>query len=108
MTTSDPPNRSRTVTLSLSREARWRLHHVLLDRLDREGTEGPPTGTGRPPPEVFRAFETLEDGGTRFTVAQLEAIRTVLVEYHHATTWWELERAGIERLLHRVTTCLDR
>jgi hypothetical protein len=30
------------------------------------------------------------------------------MEYHHATTWWELERAQIEQLLHRVTSCLDQ
>ena len=57
---------------------------------------------------MFRAFERLDAGKTSFTVAQLEAIQTVLMEYHHATTWWELERAQIEQLLHRVTSCLDQ
>jgi hypothetical protein len=57
---------------------------------------------------VFQAFERLDAGNTSFTIAQLEAIQTVLMEYHHASTWWELERAQIERLLHQVTRCLDQ
>jgi hypothetical protein len=108
MTTSDLPDRTRSVTLSLSLEAQWTLHHVLLDRIDRERTAAGPTIDEPPPLEVFQAFETVDAGETRFTLAQLEAIQTVLVDYHHATTGWELERAQIEQLLHRVTTRLDQ
>jgi hypothetical protein len=92
----------------LSQEAQWTLHHVLLHRLDWETTETAPLFDEPPSVEVFRAFETLDAGRTSFTLAQLTAIQTVLVEYHHATTWWELERAQIEQLLHRVTTRLDQ
>lgn len=108
MATSDPSDRSRSVTLSLSLEEQWTLHHVLLDRIEQRTTEESPTSSEPPPVEVFRAFETLDAGGTSFTLAQLEAIQAVLAEYHHSTTRWELERARIEQLLHRVATRLDR
>jgi hypothetical protein len=108
MATSDTPDRPRSVTLSLSSEATWTLHHVLLDRIEQEAAEATPVSVEPPPIEVFQAFERLDAGNTSFTIAQLEAIQTVLVEYHHASTWWELERAGIERLLHRVTRCLNQ
>jgi len=108
MATSDPPDRPRTVTLSLPPEAAWTLHHVLLDRIEQEATEATPASVEAPPIEVFQAFERLDAGEPSFTIAQLEAIQTVLMEYHHASTWWELERAGIERLLHQVTRCLNQ
>jgi len=107
MTTPDLPDRSRSVTLSLSREAQWTLHHVLLHRIEWETTETAPMFDEPPPAEVFQAFETLDAGMTTFTLAQLEAIQAVLEQYHHATTWWELERARIEQLLHLVTAYLD-
>ena len=108
MATPDTPDRPHTVSLSLSPEAVWTLHHVLLDRIEQGTTEASPTSVEAPPIDVFQAFERLDAGETSFTIAQLEAIQTVLMEYHHASTWWELERAGIERLLHRVTRCLNQ
>ena len=108
MATPGSPDRPRTVTLSLSPETAWTLHHVLLDRIEQEATEASPASVEAPPIEVFQAFERLDAGKTSFTIAQLEAIQTVLMEYHHATTWWELERAQIEQLLQRVTNCLDQ
>jgi hypothetical protein len=96
------------VTLSLSAKAAWTLHHVLLDRIEQEATEAESASVEAPPIEVFQAFERLDAGEPSFTIAQLQAIQTVLMEYHHASTWWELERAQIERLLHRVTRCLNQ
>ena len=95
---SNPPS----ATLSLTPEQHWTLHHVLLDRIDEKSTTV--TTTADPPAvEVFHAFETLESGNIRFTLAQLKAIREVLSEYHHSPTWWEVERPQLEQLLHRVT-----
>jgi len=108
MATPDPPDRPCTVTLSSPPEAAWTLHHVLLDRIEQKAAERGPVNVEAPPIEVFRAFERLDAGETTFTIAQLDAIQTVLMEYHHATTWWELERAQIEQLLHRVTNCLNQ
>lgn len=99
--------RTPVVTLRLDPEEHWTLHHVLLDRIDRE-TTATVGGTDPPPLEVFQAFETLDSGDTRFTVAQLEAICTVLAEYHHSPSWWEIERPRIEQLLHRVTQLIDQ
>lgn len=96
------------MTLSLSPKEHWTLHHVLLDRIEQETTAAEPTGVEPPSVEVFQAFEMLDTGETNFTLSQLDAIRTVLTEYHHSTTWWELERAQIEHLLHQVTDLLDQ
>ena len=94
-------------TLPLEREEHWTLHHVLLDRIDRETTAN--TGESDPPSiEVFQAFETLDSGDTSFTIAQLKAIQNVLAEYHHSPTWWEIERPRLEQLLHRATQLIEQ
>ena len=104
----ETPHPHRTVTLSLPHEEHWTLHHVLLDRIEQESTAADPSEVDPPPVEVFQAFETLDAGETTFTIAQLTAMQTVLAEYHHAPTWWEVERAQLEQLLHRVTAPCDQ
>lgn len=89
---------SASPTLSLPREAHWTLHHALLDRLEEREES---------PPELLRAFETLDGGGVTFTTAELECIRDVLADYHHATGRWEGERSRIEDLLYRITEGLE-
>ena len=102
-----PPLPPPSVTLPLTPEQHWTLHHILLDRIDQESTDV--TADAAPPPlEVFQAFETLESGNARFTLAQLKAIRNVLAEYHHSPTWWEVERPQIEQLLHRITHHIEQ
>jgi hypothetical protein len=100
---NNPPS----ATLSLTPEQHWTLHHVLLDRIDQESTD---VTTDADPPsiEVFQAFETLESGNARFTLAQLKAIREVLAEYHHSPTWWAVERPQLEQVLHRVAHHIDQ
>lgn len=98
---------SQSVTLSLPLEEQWTLHHVLLDRIEQERTATDPTTVDPPPVEVFQAFETLDTGHARFTIAQLDAIQTILAEYHHSPTWWELERPQLEELLYRVSSAID-
>lgn len=93
----DTPTPART-PLSLSREARWTLHHALLARLE-DGED--------PSLELRRAFETVDAGEVAFTTGELESIRDALAEYHHATGWWEVERSTLEDLLHRVTEALE-
>ena len=96
-----------SAALSLTFEQHWTLHHVLLDRIDEEPTTV--TGDADPPPvEVFQAFETLESGKVRFTLAQFRAIREVLAEYHYSPTWWEVDRPQLEQLLHRVTHHIEQ
>lgn len=96
---------SRPITLSLPREGRWTLHHVLLHRIERE--EESPTTTEPPSLELFQAFETLDNGGTSFTGAQLEAIRDVLAVYRLSTDWGEAERVQLERLSNHVSAALE-
>lgn len=100
-------NSSRPVTLSLSRRDQWLLHHVLLDRIEQHPRTENPTVVDSAPIEVCEAFEILDSGESSFTVSQLEAMRSVLSEYHHSTTWWELERQRIEMLLHRITEGIE-
>lgn len=97
-----------SITLAVPLEERWTLHHVLLDRIEQEATAAEPTSVDPPPVEVFQAFETLDAGEASFTVAQLEAIQTTLAEYHHSTTWWQLERSRLEQLLHRVAELVEQ
>lgn len=86
--------------LSLSRAEHWTLHHVLLHRIEREATE---PDIEPPSVAVFRAFASLDAGETAFTEPELEAIQSVLAEYHYSTDWWEVERAQLETLLYEVT-----
>ena len=99
---------SPSVTLSLTPEQHWTLHHVLLDRIDQESTTVVMVDAAPPAVEVFHAFEVLESGNARFTLAQLKSIREVLAEYHHSPTWWEVERPQLEQLLHRVTQRIEQ
>lgn len=108
MTLTPNPTDPRSVTMSVPMEERWTLHHVLLDRIEQEATAVDPAEVHPPPVEVFQAFETLDAGETRFTIAQLEAIQETLAEYHHSTTWWEVERSRLEQLLHRVSSHIDQ
>lgn len=86
--------------LSLSRAEHWALHHVLLHRVEREAAE---LSVEPPSVAVFHAFTSLDAGDTAFTEAELEAIQSVLAEYHYSTDWWEVERAQLETLLYEVT-----
>ena len=95
---------SRTVTLSPPLEEQWTLHHVLLDRIEREAEE--PASVDSPPVEAYRAFERLDDGRRSFTVAQVEAMRTIIAEYHHSPEW-EHDRSRLERLLRRLSDRLE-
>lgn len=108
MAMSDTPLSPRSVTLSLPREEQWTLHHVLLDRIEREALAEEPGKIDPPPIEIFQAFATLEAGETSFTLEQLDAMQTVVAEYHHSPDWGDVERARIERLLHRVTEPIER
>ncbi|WP_336364946.1 DUF7853 family protein [Halalkalicoccus salilacus] len=85
---------------SLSRAEHWTLHHVLFHRIEREVAE---PDIEPPSVAVFRAFASLDVGETAFTETELEAIQSVLAEYHYSTDWWEVERAQLETLLYEVT-----
>lgn len=94
----------RTVSLSLPPDERWTLHHVLLDRIEQETARE--EDSDPPPIEVFQAFETLDRGETSLTVSQLRAIESVLADYQRTSSWWEVERQQIERLLQRVSDAI--
>jgi hypothetical protein len=54
---------------------------------------------------VFRAFERLDAGETGVTIAQLEAIQIVLLEYQQADGG-EFDSAAVERLCDQLTDTL--
>lgn len=104
------PDRSRSprsIRLPLTPKEHWTLHHVLLHRIDQERTAVNASDVDPPPLDVFCAFETLDDGDTDFTIAQCEALKAVLSEYQQETSWGEVERARIDRLLDCVTDTLE-
>lgn len=107
MAMPDSPHHARSIALQLPPGEQWTLHHVLLDRIERDATAADAPSAGPPPVEVVRAFETLDAGETRFTLAQLEAIQALLGAYHHAPSW-ELDRPRLEQLLRRVADALEQ
>lgn len=94
----------RSISLELQLEEHWTLHHVLLQRIEQEVT-----APEREPPtlEVYQAFERVDAGTTNFTVAQLEAVRDVVANYHHRTDHWQFDRPQLESLLAQITTALE-
>lgn len=103
---TDQPEQQLIVDLSLPLEEHWKLHHVLLDRLERERAEEELTESGSSG-AILQAFETLDTGDTSFTGEQLDVMRTILAEYHHSSHWSVAERSRLERLLHRITIALE-
>lgn len=104
---STHPRSARSTTLLLPPEELWTLHHVLLHRIEQEQTASDTTRVEPPPLEVFQAFDALDGGESRFTAAQIEAIRDVLATHHPSSDCWEIERSRVERLLQRVSTVLE-
>lgn len=104
MTETPPP--SYTETIEASRADQWTLHHVLLDRLEREADGEMPSPLPPQLVEVTTAFETLDAGDLTFTVPQLEAIRAVLGEYMHSAAW-EDDHDSLERLYDHLGEVLD-
>lgn len=102
-----PPSPARPINLALPLAAQWTLHHVLLERLDRERTTADPTGIEPPPLAVYTAFETLETGETRVTPVELEACLDVVADAHHQPAW-ATERGRLEGLLQTLTRALER
>lgn len=94
-----------TATLDASLAEQWTLHHVLLDRLDREHAEDAPTPLSPRLVEVAYAFEALDAGKRRFTIAQLEAIQPLLAEYMFSKRWAD-DRERLERLQDHIDDLL--
>ncbi|TYL36393.1 hypothetical protein CV102_22450 [Natronococcus pandeyae] len=94
-----------TATLDASLAEQWTLHHVLLDRLDRERAEDTPAPLSPRLVEVSHAFETLDAGERRFTTAQLEVIQSLLAEYAVSKRWAD-DRERLERLQDHIDDLL--
>lgn len=83
---SDSPPNPHSITLLLPPEEHWTLHHVLLGRIEQETMAKDPANVDPPPLEVSQAFETLDTGETSFTIPELIAIQTILIEYQYSST----------------------
>jgi len=90
--------------LSLAPAEQWTLHDVLADRLRRD--RGGDPADERTAYHRRQAFETLDDGGRRFTRPELEAMQRTLARAHH-TRRWEVERPRLEALLRQISSALD-
>ena len=106
------PSTTTEATLSLSRAEQWTLHHVLADCIDSQHADGAmvsmdETTASTDQATLRRAFETIDEGETTFTRAELERLQTVLARYHHRTSWWMVERPRIEGLLNCISTALE-
>lgn len=100
------PQPPRSLELGVSQAELWTLHHVLLDRIEAEWIAEKPGTVDPPSIEVFRAFETLDHGGRCFSIAELEAMQSVLAIYYHGERW-ETDHPRIEEFLHEISALLD-
>lgn len=103
MTRTTPTRQTAMLDASLAEQ--WTLHHVLLDRLDRERAENTPAPLSPRLVEVAHAFETLDAGERRFTTAQLEAIRPLLTDYMFSKRWAD-DRERLKRLQNHIDDLL--
>ena len=73
---SSTPPETETYDVTLSREERWVVHHVLSNRVDDaiDDDESPPTWT-------IELFETIESGEETLTGYQARCLHDELSEY---------------------------
>lgn len=103
MSSAEYVGRARPATLWLPFEYQWELHHLLLDRIQRDAKSGTQTREGPLQAEVYEAFEALDGGDVRFTVDQVEAMQRVLRSARRSTTSGERRRDQIDQLLDRLS-----
>ncbi|MDS0474425.1 hypothetical protein [Natrinema sp. 1APR25-10V2] len=96
----------RTIALPLSPDDLWALHHVLLERIEAELTATDASTVDPPPLAVYQAFETLEDGETRFTITQLEAIVDTLRHDSDCPPWC-FDCARLAEVRHAITRTIE-
>lgn len=74
---SPPPQETETHEVTLSREERWVVHHLLADRIDEAADD-----SESPPEWALEAIETVEaDGPDAFTDRQIRRLREELDAY---------------------------
>lgn len=88
------------VTLNLSREEQWVIHHVMLDRMELEAQA--PTDTDPPPLEVYRVFEKLETSIHWFSQREGKCLRTELSQYDEAIDTPDHDKPITEQILNQL------
>ncbi|MFC4988923.1 hypothetical protein [Saliphagus infecundisoli] len=89
----------RGVTLSLSHEEQWLLHHLMLDRMELEARS---PETDPPSMDVYRIFDKLEAGTHWFTRQECRRLRDELDRYVDARDTPDRDRPTARRLLDRL------
>lgn len=89
----------RGLTLALSREEQWLLHHVMVDRMELDARS---SGTDTPSVDVYRVFDKLEAGTHRFTRRECRCLRDELEQYVEARDTPERDRPTAKRILDRL------
>ena len=90
------PDRQGALTLYLSREEQWIVHHVLLDRMELEARA--PVDAEPPPIEVFRIFEKIEAGVEQFSPKELQHLAEELSRYTERSEAPSQDRSTTQRL----------
>lgn len=93
-------NERRDITLDLSREEEWLIHHVILDRIELERRT--PEDSEPPSLAVYRVFEKLEAGVHRFSPRERECLQDELQQYVDANETPERDRAVTRRVLEQI------
>lgn len=95
-----PQNEREQLSLDLSREEQWVVHHVLLDRIESERQS--PEDADPPSLAVFRAFEKLEAGTHRFSPSECRCLEDELRQYADADGIPDCDLAATKRVLKQI------
>lgn len=88
------------LTLSLSREEQWVVHHVMLDRMELEAQA--PAETDPPPLDVYRIFEKLEGGIHWFSQRECQCLRNELSQYAEEKSTPDRDKPITEQILNQL------
>ena len=89
------------VTLDLSREEQWVIHHVMLNRIELE-LHAPET-TDPPSITVYRVFEKPENSVHHFSEQEHQCIKAELQQYADAAETPSQDRPTARRILNRLS-----
>lgn len=84
------------LSLTLTREEQWVLHHLMLDRME---LEIPSTEADPPSVDIYRVFDKLEAGTHWFTSRECRLLREELGRYAEARDTPDRDRPTARRLL---------
>ena len=87
------------LSLTLTREEEWVLHHLMLDRMELEARSTEPDP---PSVDIYRIFDKLEGDTHWFTSRECRLLREKLGRYAEARDTPDRDRPTARRLLERL------